>query len=229
MKPSSMARRMVYSWNERKPFFTFGAGVPKSSSVLPFGVAVRAWDLYRLHQLRDSRKVTFGGHDEQAPAATPRCPYCADCALFLCVSSVVEMLSFVFHCKHATVCELAEKVWITPICGSLQPERRSLPREISHPELHFRQSVEVLRALKFLGRLAACCPLVQLARLRTEIVLLELEAAFVEPAWFVAYGLEVDRAFVAHRERRFWQEEALKHHLPLAVAMLLNTRLDCVA
>src|SRR5713101_1711408 len=205
MKPSSMARRMVYSWNERKPFFTFGAGVPKSSSVLPFGVAVRAWDLYRLHQLRDSRKVTFGGHDEQAPAATPRCPYCTDCALFLCVSSVVEMLSFVFHCKHATVCELAEKVWIKPIFGSLQPERRSLPREIPHPELNFRQSVEILRALKFLGEFTARRRLTQLARLRAEVVFLELETAFVEPARFVVHSLKIDRPFAAHRERRFWQ------------------------
>src|SRR6266545_369833 len=114
-------------WNGRKPCCNSRSGMPKSSSVLPFGVAVKAWDLHWLYQLRDSGKVTFGWHDEQAPSTASRHPHCTDCALFLRVGSVVEMLSFVFHRKHATVCELAEKVWIKPILGSLQPERRSLP------------------------------------------------------------------------------------------------------
>lgn len=89
------------------------------------------------------------------------------------------MFSFVFHCQHATVFELTKKVWIKPIFGGLQPERRSLAREIPHPELHFRQSVEVLGALKFLGEFAAWRRLGQFARLRTEVMFLELEAAFL--------------------------------------------------
>ena len=66
--------------------------------------------------------------------------------------------------------------------------------------LYFGHAFEELRALEFLREIAGPGPFPQLSRLRAEIVFVELEPAFVKPAWLVTHRLEVDRTLCAHRQ-----------------------------
>jgi len=94
---------------------------------------------------------------------------------------------------------------------------------IPHPELHLLQPVEKLGALELLGELHVCSLLRQLAGFRPEIVLLELEAALVDPARLVHYRLEVDRPLVTDRQGGVREQELLEGRLPLALPVLLDT------
>ena len=79
-------------------------------------------------------------------------------------------------------------------CGSQSPPKQMACRWLwgglgwlADPEFHFRQFVKELRALEFLRQVAVGRGFAEFAGVRPEVVLLELAAAFVEPARLVAH------------------------------------------
>ena len=108
------------------------------------------------------------------------------------IVGLAEMLAFVFDDKDAAVVEHGNEVGIEPVGGGLEAEGGGAAGEVACPELHFGQGVEVLGAFEFFGELAVGALFLQLARFAAEVVFLELESAFVEPARLVGHGGEVD-------------------------------------
>jgi DNA mismatch endonuclease (patch repair protein) len=70
-------------------------------------------------------------------------------------------------------------------------------REIAEPEGHFGQPIEKLGALELLRQATVGRGFLQFARLWPEVMVLELEAPFVEPARLVTHRLEIDGALFA--------------------------------
>ena len=130
-----------------------GLGVSEASLArVKFGEAGRVSNSDRLG---DMGKVALGGHGEEAVAAAAGCPNLADGAFFFGVGGVVQMFAFVFDGQDPAVGELANEVRVKPVLRGLEAEGRVSSRKIADPELNAGQAIQELRALKFLGDLAA--------------------------------------------------------------------------
>ena len=110
------------------------------------------------------------------------------------------MSAFVFDREDSPVVELANEVGIKPVTRSLEAERCGSPSKIPNPEFHARQSVDELRAFELFRHVSARGDASQLAGLWSKVMLFELKASFVKPAWFVDHRLKVDRAIFTDGE-----------------------------
>lgn len=127
-------------------------------------------------------ETVVGGHGEEAAAVAAGGPEVADVAFLLGIRSVEKMAALVLDYEDAAVFELAHEVGIEPVGRGLEPEGCRPAREVAHPEADAGElGVDELGALEFLGEVTAGRGLFELAGLGAEVVLAELEGAFVQP------------------------------------------------